>query len=100
LNFEYLLDVILDKIIGDNDLRLSIFGNLAAYGMAVEEQAQKTLHTHLLVYINGWNETLRALHSSKAQTRADAEKTIVNFVDNVMSSELVSSASCMQTCPT
>ena len=50
LNFEILLEIVLDKIVGENDLRLGIFGTLSAYGLAVEEQGRKTLHCHIIVY--------------------------------------------------
>ena len=73
-NFEELLDVVLEKIVGDNDLKEGIFGRLAAFGLAVEEQGRKTLHAHILVYIAEWNETLRALQSSCKITRKKAEK--------------------------
>jgi len=56
-NFEELLDVVLEKIVGDNNLNEGIFGRLAAYGLTVEEQGRKTLHAHILVYTHDWNET-------------------------------------------
>ena len=88
LNFEALLDIVIEKIVGDNDLKIGIFGNLAAYGVAVEEQGRKTLHAHILVYILGWNETLSRLQSNVESVRLSAEKEIIKFVDSCLSTEL------------
>ena len=87
-NFECLMDVILDKLIGDNSTRDGIFGKLDAYGMAVEEQNRKTLHAHIVVYVSGWNKTLSDLHSDSDRTRKRAQKEVTSFVDSVMSTEL------------
>ena len=89
LNFETLLDLVISKLVGDNDLRMGIFGKLAAYGVAVEEQGRKTLHAHILVYILGWNELLLRLHSQDHLVRQQAEKELIKFIDSVMSTELV-----------
>ena len=87
-NFECLIDVVLDKLVGDNDTKEGVFGKLEAYGMAVEEQNRKTLHAHIVVYISDWNETLRDFHSSRKRTQKSAEKKVTAFVDEVMSTEL------------
>jgi Helitron helicase-like domain at N-terminus len=59
LNFDYLLDIVLERIVGANDNKSGLFGTLDAYGVAVEEQGRKTLHAHILVYISGWNKVLQ-----------------------------------------
>ena len=87
-NFECLIDIIIDKLVGDNDTKQGIFGKLDAYAMAVEEQNRKTLHAHIVVYVSGWNKTLRDLHSNSERTRKSAEKEVTSFVDSVMSTEL------------
>jgi Helitron helicase-like domain at N-terminus len=74
LNFEMLLDIVLDKIVGENDHRLGIFGTLAAYGLAVEEQGRKTLHCHIIVYTTDWNQLLKGLHSCNDRVRKATEK--------------------------
>jgi hypothetical protein len=84
LTFEYLLDLVLEKIVAGG-----VFGKLDAYGVAVEEQGRKTLHAHILVFVSGWNQTLRDLHSSSTRVREQAEKGVIKFVDSVLSTELV-----------
>ena len=88
LNFEFLLDIILDKVVGDNDRKKGIFGVLDAFGVAVEEQGRKTLHAHILVYTKEWNNTLRLLQSNKHADRRKAEKEVQQLVDSIMSTEL------------
>lgn len=100
LNFEWLLDIILDKIVGDNNVKCGLFGKLAAYGLAVEEQGRKTLHAHILVYTTDWNKILHDLHSSCRETKRAAEKNVIAFMDKVLSTELTPGQSTRQTCPT
>jgi PIF1-like helicase/Helitron helicase-like domain at N-terminus len=97
LNFEYLLDIVLDKIVGSGD-GTGLFGKLDAYALAVEEQGRKTLHAHILVYIAGWNELLKALHSPRQRVRKAAEKEIIAFVDSVLSTKLLPQAPPIQGC--
>lgn len=91
LNFEMLLDVLLDKLVGDNPSKTGIFGILEAFALAVEEQGRKTLHGHILVYIKHWNDLLHKLHSLSERTRAEAEAKIQKLVDSVVSTELTPS---------
>jgi Helitron helicase-like domain at N-terminus len=88
LNFEFLLNIVLDKIVGDNPLRVGIFGKLAAFALAVEEQGRKTLHAHIIVFTLGWNETLRRLQSSNPTIKKQAEDEVIAFVDSILSTEL------------
>jgi PIF1-like helicase/Helitron helicase-like domain at N-terminus len=99
LNFEYLLGVVLEHIVGENDLRTGIFGTLSAYGLAVEEQGRKTLHCHILVYTTDWNTTLRDLHASNSNLRKATEKKIIKFVDSIMTTELIPYGVNIQQCP-
>ena len=89
LNFERLLDIVFNKLVGDNDLKTGIFGKLAAYGLAVEEQGRKTLHAHILVYMVGWKSLLWQQKSQNQRIRRRAEKEIEVFVDSCLSTELV-----------
>ena len=88
LNFEFLLELVLDKLVGDNPEKKGIFGIMEAFGLAVEEQGRKTLHGHILVYARQWNETLRNLHSKDSKLRQAAEKQIRELVDKIISTEL------------
>lgn len=98
-NFESLMDVVLDKIVGDNPTRTGIFGKLEAYGMAVEEQGRKTLHAHILVYTTDWGRVMEGLHSNDARRRKWAEKQVTEFVDRVISTELTPNGTEVQKCP-
>ena len=89
LNFEWLLEAVLTHVVGDNEKREGLFGILEAFGTAVEEQGRKTLHTHILTHCRGWNELLKLLQSPCPRDRARAEKEVVAFVDEVVSTELV-----------
>ncbi|CAB9504395.1 helicase PIF1 [Seminavis robusta] len=91
-NFDELIDIVLDKIVGDNSLKMGLFGTLIAYGLAVEEQGRNTLHGHILVYTAEWNNILIALNSSSQRVRKAAEKEVLLFVDRVISTELVPNA--------
>jgi hypothetical protein len=64
----------------------SIFGTLAAFGLAHEEQGRKTLHAHTIIYIDLWNEILKALHSSQCSSRdaAPAEAHNIALVDSIL----------------
>jgi hypothetical protein len=99
LNFEYLLEIILDKLVGVNETRTGIFGTLAAYGLAVEEQGRKTLHTHIIIYLEHWNKLMRLLQSPQRHLQLQAETQITSLVDSVLSTALLPSAAPILTCP-
>ena len=88
LNFQWLLDLVLDKLVGNNPSRTGIFGLMEAFGAGIEEQGRKTLHGHILVYIKHWNDLLRKLHSALERVRSEAEAEIRKIVDSVVSTEL------------
>ena len=94
-NFECLLDLVLEHLVGDNDHKEGIFGQMTAYGVGVEEQGRKTLHGHILVFTKEWNYILKSLLSSNKERQKAAETAVIGFVDKVMSTEMVPSK-----CPT
>jgi AAA domain len=79
---------VLEKLVGDNPSRMGIFGQLEAYGAAFEEQARRSVHCHILVYIKDWNQTLIDLNSTSPRTRSRAEKKVCDIVDNIISTQL------------
>ena len=99
LNFEWLLDIVIEELVGDNADSKGIFGKLEAYGVAVEEQGRKTLHAHILVYTEEWNELLHKLHSTRPRTRREAEAKVRDFVDSIMSTQLIPECNHQQECP-
>ena len=52
LNFERILSVVMKEIVGWNNQLGGFFGKPKAYFHSVEEQARKTLHVHMLLWIN------------------------------------------------
>jgi hypothetical protein len=52
LNFERVLNVVMKEIVGWNNKLGGFFGKPKAYFYSVEEQARKTLHVHMLIWIN------------------------------------------------
>ena len=67
---------------------MGVFGELDAYAAAVEEQGRKTLHAHIIVCTDGWNDVLHMLQSEEKRTRKDGEKLVVQFMDNALSTAL------------
>jgi hypothetical protein len=61
-------------------------GTLAAFGLAHEEQGRNTLHAHTIIYIDLWNEVLKAFHSSQCSSRdaAPAEAHNIALVDSIL----------------
>ncbi|MGL5936717.1 MAG: hypothetical protein ACRCZI_13975, partial [Cetobacterium sp.] len=88
LNFEYLLDIVLDKLVGDNPSKQGIFGIMEAFGLATEEQGRKTLHAHILVFVKGWNRILRDLQSNTPRVKKRAGREVIQFTDSVLSTAL------------
>ena len=88
LNFEFLLDIVLEYLVGDNCAKKGVFGIIDGFGVAVEEQGRKTLHAHILVYVKEWNKILEDLNSRSPRTRREAEAKVKAFVDDVMSTQL------------
>ncbi len=51
---------------------VGLFGKVQAWCLATEEQARKTLHGHMLVFIEGWNQVLQSLQL-RAQVDVEEE---------------------------
>ena len=98
-NFECLLDEVLEHIVGDNIDRVGLFGKLEAFAVAIEEQGRKTLHAHILVFIEGWNQILLDLRSEFPTVRAKAEAKVKAFVRDALSTQLTPEAPPMTACP-
>ena len=88
LNFEFLLDLVIEKLVGDNPEKQGIFGTMEAYAVAVEEQGRKTLHAHILVFVKHWNDLLRDMHATGARRRQKAKTDLCEYVDDLLSTSL------------
>ena len=88
LTFDMLLGVILDKVVGSNEKRIGVFGELDAFAAAIEEQGRKTLHAHIIVCITGWNDVLHMLQSTEERKRKAGERAVIQFIDETLSTAL------------
>ena len=88
LNFERLLTVITKNIIGwKNNNKDGFFGKTKAYFMTVEEQARKTLHVHVLLWLENLPFDLEDLDRNKDISKL-CEKEIIKYVDTILSTHL------------
>jgi len=90
LNFQSVMQIILEVLIGwDPDKQKSsedgIFGELDAWGMTVEEQARKTLHSHWLLWSKKLAKMRNELFDDIEEKRAKAREDFCARVDDVMS---------------
>ena len=65
----------------------------------MEEQGRKTLHAHILVYVEGWSDIVAQLHHGSEKRRLLAEQEVRAFVDRVISTELAPGQDEVVTCP-
>ena len=65
--------------------------------MTVEEQGHKTLHLHCLIWVRGWNTTLKGLHSKCKTTREKWERGMLNYGKQIMTAKFLSNRKKMQT---
>jgi len=63
-----------------------IFGNVQAWGDAVEEQGRKSLHSHMIVFIENFDRLITMLWSNDTHTRDCAKDEILSYFEKVMSS--------------
>ena len=63
-----------------------IFGNVLAWGDAAEEQGRKSLHSHMIVFIEHFDRLMTMLWSNDTHTRDCAKDEILSYFEKVMSS--------------
>ena len=90
LNFERLLHIIKSDIIGWGRTSIKgLFGEPLAYFFAVEEQARKTLHVHILLWIKDLPYKISDLLSTRRQTAKLCESYITSYVDKISSTDVL-----------
>ena len=68
-----------------------LFGDLAAWCLATEEQGRKTLHGHYLLFVKGWNDKLKHLHTNSRYDKNDITgKMVLSYFDSNVSARLFS----------
>jgi hypothetical protein len=95
--YESVLEIVIEEVIGWNmaegKLREDIvgfFGVPQAFTASVEEQGQKTLHTHIQIWVQKFNRWRDMLHSPERSIERQATKSITDSMDNVGSCLLFS----------
>lgn len=93
--FEIVMDIVLRDVIkwdkskngpiGDTP---GIFGNISAMSMSIEEQGRRTLHAHILLWVNDLNNMRTELYSSNKYVVRNAAKIITTKIDNICSSKM------------
>jgi len=93
--FELALNIIITDVLcwdtaKEQPTKPGLFGTTRAYTIAVEEQARKTLHAHILVWVDGFNQKRERLHGHDINHRQTAANDISSTIDSIMTCKLVS----------
>ena len=94
IGFEMLLDIVMEEVIAwDRKHRCpmankGLFGNVFALSYCVEEQGRKTLHTHISIWIEGYNAVKKQLFFGEQHERVVAERVLEKFFDHIASTEM------------
>ena len=99
--FERALDIVVEHIIGWNDRENKphtgggIFGTPLAYFAAVEEQGRRSLHAHILVWIEGLESLQRGIYDqSSLVVRNTSKRKLEEIVDKVVTTEMIAKRRC------
>ena len=65
--YSRIIDLVVKHVFGwdpkmEKSTKVGLFGKVEAWCLATEEQGRKTLHGHVLLFIENWNKILRVLH--------------------------------------
>jgi Helitron helicase-like domain at N-terminus len=99
LNFEMLLEVVLEHVIGwnmhDHEATESpgLFGKCLALAAAMEEQGQKTVHVHFSISIDGFTKLRSDLFFEERLEKRLAEKLIPEYLEHISTTSLIGSGS-------
>jgi hypothetical protein len=89
LAFQDVMKMVIHAVIGwdknKGEGREGAFGVPIAYGRADEEQGRNTLHAHIQVWIENFNQLRRLLFSNDDDVKNAAEQEMILYVDKVMS---------------
>lgn len=91
-DFENVLSITIEELLGWNVKEgvnicgKGLFGDLKSWCYAVEEQGRKTLHAHILIWVENWNDLLDGLGDV---SRRDQYSTILKqYAAKIMSTKL------------
>mmetsp|Transcript_5574 Transcript_5574/g.8547 ORF Transcript_5574/g.8547 Transcript_5574/m.8547 type:complete len:222 (+) Transcript_5574:673-1338(+) len=73
-------------------LGIGLFGEVEAFCLANEEQGRKDLHGHFIIFIKGWNNTMKILQKKdqKQKSFVEAEQNTIAYFNNIASANLFS----------
>jgi hypothetical protein len=96
LNFQSVMQIVLEVLLGWDPERQKgsedgIFGELDAWGMTVEEQARKTLHSHWLLWSKKLAKMRDELFSDDKAKQKEARADFCKRVDMVLSASYTDS---------
>ena len=87
LEYKSIVQIVINILIGWNDKTKSgtngIFGVPLVYADCCEEQARYTLHSHISVWIENFNEVRNKLHHHKESVRNIARKELENYFQSI-----------------
>ncbi len=96
LNFEMLLQILCEEIIGWDWRNKRATENPGYYGYcdalsaAIEEQGRKSLHVHMTLWIRGYSSLREEMCFGRtARNKLDAENALKKYYDHVATTELV-----------
>ena len=95
LNFESQRDAIIKYVIGwemkkkGSSENPGLFGKCKAFVLSVEEQGRKSLHMHILIWIDSASNATSCLYNGTKKRKRDARGFICEQIDRVSSCELI-----------
>jgi hypothetical protein len=89
--YNSIMQIIMECLIGWNfklkkQTSLGIFGKVFGWCDTTEEQARFTLHSHILLFIALFDALITLLWSNCEKVSEEAQKELVEFLKNTMSS--------------
>ena len=68
---------------------LGLFDDLLAYVIAAEEQARKTIHGHILIWLKNWSRLYEKLNSESFAERQMAINDVNAFASRIMTTQIL-----------
>lgn len=96
MNFSAIIDVVLSCIVGwkERETKGGVFGCPKAYFYAVEEQARKNLHVHMLIWIARLPFSAKKIFdvSTKESTTKSESSKMKTYIDRILTCQFVRSS--------
>ena len=97
-NFELMLNLVIDEIIGWNletghpKPEGGYLGTPVAYLVGIEEQGRRSLHAHIQVWIEGYGSIRDGTYSKIRQVERESKKKLREHFDKISSSRLINTS--------